>query len=216
MQKIDLKKPLIIVLFGFPGSGKSYFAKNLSETINAVHVSPDKLRTELFEKPRFDREENTVVSHLARYLTEEFIRAGVSVVYDGNSDRYAHRRSLQEIAKDNKAGYLLAWLQIDQETAFLRLNNRDKRIKENKYSRSFTKQQFGEYISKLENPRQNEDYLVLSGKHSYAMQKSTFVKRLFDKGLVTPESVPANVTKPGMINLVPGRLDESRRNITIR
>ena len=63
MQKIPLKKPVLIVLFGYPGTGKSYFAKNITKKINSVHVRPDKLRSELFEKPRFDKEENCLFSY---------------------------------------------------------------------------------------------------------------------------------------------------------
>lgn len=216
MNKIPLKKPVLIVLYGFPGSGKSYFASRLQEHIHAVHVSADKLRNELFEKPNFDKEENTIVTHLCKYLTEEFLKAGVSVIYDGNSERTNQRRQLKELASSNKAGFVLVWFQIDQETAYRRTTNRDKRLKENKYARVFNQQQFREYISKIHNPSRDENYLVISGKHSFSMQKSAFVKKLFENGIIAAENVPANVTKPGLINLVPGRVDESRRNITIR
>lgn len=216
MNKIPLKKPVLIVLYGFPGSGKTHFAQRLAKTINAVDVSGDKLRGELFEKPRFDTEENGVVTHLAQYMSEEFLKAGVSVIFDGNADRVAKRKFLTESAKNVRAATILVWFQIDQETAFARVNQRDKRKKEDRYARSFTKEQFSKYLGAMQAPRQEEKYVVLSGKHSFAMQKSALIKRLYDIGAVDAEYVPSNVTKPGLVNLVPGRFDESRRNITIR
>lgn len=216
MAKIPLKKPVLIILHGFPGSGKTHFANRLTQSINAVHVSSDKLRGELFEKPRFDKEENGVVTHLALYMCEEFLKAGVSVVFDGDTDRYAKRRFLTDIAKKQRVTSVLVWFQVDQETAFARVNQRDKRRQEDKFARSFTRPEFGKYISSMQNPRQEEKFVVLSGKHSFIMQKSTLVKRLFDVGVVDAEFVPSNVTKPGLVNLVPGRVDEARRNIKIR
>ncbi len=216
MSKIPLKKPVLITLFGFPGSGKTYFAKNLTNYIQAVHISTDKLRNELFTRPRFDKEENSVVSHLAQYMCEEFLSAGVSVIYDGKCDRLSKRLALREIAKKHKAVYTLIWFQIDKDSAFARMKNRDKRRTEDKYSRDFTKEEFGKFISSVQNPKPEEDYLVLSGKHSPNMQRSALVRRLFERGVISADYVPSNVTKPGMVNLVPGRVDESRRNISIR
>lgn len=216
MSKIPLKKPVLIILFGYPGSGKTYFAKDLSNHIQAVHISADKLRNELFENPRFDKDENTVVTHLMQYMAEEFLLAGVSVIYDGNSDKFAKRQSLREIAKKNRAESCLIWFQIDKDSAFSRMKNRDKRKREDKYSRIFSKEEFGAYISNIQNPKQDEQYLVLSGKHSPTMQRSALVRRLFERGIISADYVPANITKPGMVNLVPGRVDESRRNISIR
>src|SRR5438105_1212251 len=100
MSKILLTKPVLICLYGFPGSGKSYVARNLAETIQLAHVGADRIRSELFEQPRYDNQENSVIAHLMNYMTEEFLSAGVSVVYDTNALRSAQRRKLRELARD--------------------------------------------------------------------------------------------------------------------
>ncbi|MCA9324430.1 AAA family ATPase, partial [Candidatus Saccharibacteria bacterium] len=84
MTKFLLKKPVLIMMYGFPGSGKTYFARQFAESIGAVHLQSDKVRNELFEEPRFDEQENEIVSHLMQYMTEEFLSAGLSVIYDGD------------------------------------------------------------------------------------------------------------------------------------
>jgi adenylylsulfate kinase-like enzyme len=60
-HKITLTKPVLICLYGFPGSGKSYVSRNLNEVVQIAHVSGDRIRSELFENPRYDAQENAIV-----------------------------------------------------------------------------------------------------------------------------------------------------------
>lgn len=218
MAKLELAKPTLIMLYGFPGSGKTYLANNLRETIQAAHVQGDKIRYQLFENPRYDRAENEIVDHLMEYMTEEFLDAGVSVVFDTNAIKKGQRRILRDIARRKKAEHILMWLQIDPDTAFQRVSHRDRRRSEDKHAQPLDRPAFNEVTSKMQNPGHDEEYIVLSGKHSYPMQRSSIVKKMYDKKLIKPESVSANVVKPGLVNLVPtaGRVDMTRRNITIR
>src|SRR5690606_36001464 len=185
MSKISLKKPVLVMLYGFPGSGKTYFASRLAETLQTAYVSGDRIRGELFEKPRYDKAEDAIVQHLAEYMSEEFLSAGISVILDANADRLSLRRSLRSLAQKRRAKTLLIWFQIDADSAFARLGMRDKRKSEEKFSRSFTKTGFEDYASKMQHPTDTEDYVVLSGKHSWPMQRSTLLRKLFDLNLVS-------------------------------
>src|SRR5215217_6541540 len=115
MTKLQLNHPTLFLLYGFPGAGKTYFARQLCEELQAAHVQGDRIRSELFEDPRYDKEENSVVTQLMDYMTEEFLSAGLSVVYDANAMRFAQRHTLREMARRHKAQPLLVWLQIDPE-----------------------------------------------------------------------------------------------------
>ncbi len=219
MPKITPIKPILILLYGYPGSGKTHFARQLSEHITAAHVQADKIRHELFEEPRYDTNENTIVEHLMRYMTEEFLNAGVSVIYDTNAAKLGQRRILRDIARKAHAEPLLIWLQIDSDTAMARLNNRDRRRMDDKYAEDYSKASFEEHASKMQNPS-NEDYMVISGKHTFSTQKGAVMKKLYEIGVVGATTASTNVIKPGLVNLVPnpsaGRVDMSRRNIIIR
>ena len=135
MSKVIPSKPLLILLYGFPGSGKTYFARQLCEQVQAAHVQGDRIRSELFEEARYDKEENTVVGQLMDYMTEEFLSAGLSVVYDANAMRYAQRHALRDMARRHKAQPLLIWLQIDPETSLVRAAKRDRRRVDDKYAK---------------------------------------------------------------------------------
>src|SRR4051794_16081549 len=113
MSKLTPSMPLLILLYGFPGAGKTYFARQLCERLQAAHVQGDRIRSELFEQPRYDKEENNVIGQLMDYMTEEFLSAGLSVIYDVNAMRYSQRHTLREMARQHKAQPILIWFQID-------------------------------------------------------------------------------------------------------
>ena len=218
MNKIVLNKPVLVIFYGFPGSGKSYVARQLAETIQMAHINADRLRIELFEHPRYDRQENAIVAHLMDYMTEEFLRTGVSAAYDANAMRYNQRKALRELAAQNRAQSLLIWLQVDPDTAYGRTQNRDRRTSDDKFAEPQTQLTFDKQLSFMQNP-QNEDYVVISGKHNYATQKGAILRRLYQLGLVDSSTIQSNLAAPGLVNLVPnpqaGRVDMSRRNISI-
>ncbi len=220
MNKLELNKPTLIMLYGFPGAGKTFLARQLCEDIHAAHVQGDRIRYELFESPRYDNQENEVVNHLMDYMSEEFLSAGVSVAYDINAARLSQRRRLRELARKSKAEVAMIWLQVDIDSAFVRNQKRDRRRADDKYSEPLNKAKFQQEISKMQNPEPTEDYMVISGKHTYQTQRGAIIKKLYEQGLINPDAAANKVVKPGLVNLIPnrlaGRVDEARRNIMIR
>jgi predicted kinase len=218
MSKIILTKPALICLYGFPGSGKTYVARNLTETMEIAHVNSDRIRGELFQNPRYDAQENAIVTHLMDYMSEEFLSAGLSVVYDTNALRAAQRRKLRELARKHKAEYLLIWIQVDVDSAFSRTQDRDRRTMDDKFAEPQTRETFNRQLAGMQNP-EGEDYIVISGKHTYMTQKSAIINRLYQRGLIVSGAVQHSVAKPELVNLIPnpraGRMDLSRRNINI-
>jgi predicted kinase len=220
MAKVAPTKPLFIMLYGFPGAGKTYFARQLCENIQAAHVQGDRIRAELFERPRYDAQENAIVSQLTEYMTSEFLNAGVSVVYDVNAMRASQRHLLREMARRAHANPLIVWFQIDIESALVRATKRDRRKADDRYAMPIDRSTFNNVVRHMQNPAMTEDYVVVSGKHLFSTQLSAIMKKLHDMKLINTEDMSHRVVKPGMVNLVPnpaaGRVDMTRRNIIIR
>jgi len=206
------------MLYGYPGAGKTYFSRQFSVNVNAAHLQADKIRGEIFENLQYDKQENSVVNHLMNYMTGEFLSAGISVIYDVNAIRTGQRRALSDMAFKHHAQPLLVWFQMDPDTAFDRISNRDRRRADDKYSKHLDRTSFDEIINHMQNPKKEVDYAVVSGKHLYNMQQSSVVAKLRSLGVLSGDDVNSRVIKPGMVNLVPsgpGRVDMSRRNISI-
>lgn len=220
MAKIYPQKPFLLLFYGYPGAGKTYFARQFCEHVQAAHVQSDRIRSELFEEPRYDKQENEIVNHLMEYMTEEFLSAGLSVAYDVNAIRKAHRKHLFELAYKAHATPVVVWFQMDQETAFSRNVKRDRRRADDKYAAAWDRTSFEDIVSRMQNPTHGEDFVVISGKHLFNMQHSAVVSKLRSRGLLASGDASTQVIKPGLVNLIPknnpGRYDASRRNISIR
>jgi predicted kinase len=219
MAKIIPAKPFLLMLYGFPGSGKTYFARQVSENIQAAHLQADRIRSELFEEPRHDKRENEIVAQLMNYMAEEFLAAGVSVVYDTNAVRARQRHDLRALARRGGAKPLVVWFQMDQDTAFLRNVKRDRRRADDKYATKWDRTSFESVISGMQNPTNVDDYVVISGKHLFSTQQSAVVRKLRELGVLSSNDASSRTIKPGLVNLVPkgpGRVDMTRRNISVR
>lgn len=212
MLKTKLTRPAVIMLLGLPGSGKSYTSANISELLGMALVSEDKIRDSLFEETTLSEEENTVVMHTMIMMTEEYLRLGLPVMFDAGLNKIIERKTLREIARKYKADSLLIWLQIDQDTARLRTKVNKKQIP--------TEKSFDIMMQTFQTPH-NEDYIVLSGKHTFESQKPIIVRKLREQGLISDETMKPHIPMPGMMNLAAqakyqsGRVDYSRRNISI-
>lgn len=219
MGKLQPTKPLLILLYGMPGSGKTFVARQLCEDIAAAHIQGDRIRAELFENPTYSREENHIVASLMTYMAGEFLKSGISVIFDTNAMRLSQRRALRNVAIKIGAEPILLWLQIDAESAYNRSSKRDRRKHDDHYAQEMTPDVFQQLLSGMQNPELPEPFIVLSGKHVFTTQKNAVLRYLFEKRLITPETSHP-LGKPGLVNLVPnpaaGRVDMTRRNINIR
>lgn len=218
MAKTTPTKPLLIMMYGFPGSGKSTFARQLAESMHVAHIQADRIRSELFTDPRYDKQENTIITQLMNYMTEEFLSAGVSVIYDDTLIRNSQRMATRDLARRKQAQPVLIWFQMDPDSAFMRLEKRDRRRTEDKFAREYSEDDFARTLAYMQNPT-NEEFIVVSGKHTFPSQRSAVFKRLSELGLINNSTKQLNVVKPGLVNLIPGtggRVDLSRRNVIIR
>ncbi len=221
MQKPKLSRPVLFLFYGLPGSGKTFFSRQVAQLFNIPHISSDRVRYELFENPTFSREEQTVVSNMMNMMVEEFFKVGMSAIYDVSLNRATDRRTMREIARSMGATPLLIWLQAEPETCFARARVRDRKKPDDVYSTEMTQELFGAIMNSMQAP-QGEDPLVISAKHLFNSQRDTLLRKLKEMGLLIEGEGTPQIAKPALVNLVSraqmeaGRVDHTRRNLTIR
>ena len=73
---------MIVIVFGLPGSGKSYFATRVAQMLEATYISSDKARKELFAAPSYSPEEKTLVYNEVLKRAIQAAEEGKDVVLD--------------------------------------------------------------------------------------------------------------------------------------
>lgn len=211
MKSLSLSKPLIIVTVGLPGAGKSFFARQFSETFGAPVVSYDRLCFELFSEPTYSRDERAIIDRVAQYQIEELIKTKKTFIVDGGGNTRSERVDLRRLAA--KSGYkvLVVWAQVDQATAKQRSMKRSRRRTDDAFNRSLSKEQFEKDCKRFTAPAASEEHVVISGKHVHTTQAKSVLKKL-----VSPreEANPHAIKK----TLAPERKNIQRpiRNVKIR
>ena len=73
---------------------------------------------------------------------------------------------------------------MDAESAYLRNVKRDRRRIDDRYAAAFDKTTFND-CGNMQNPTNLEDYIVISGKHTFNTQYNTVMHRLHELSLIS-------------------------------
>ena len=73
---------MIVIVFGLPGSGKSYFASGLSTLINAEYINSDQVRKHMLGKRTYSLNEKLSVYQEMLLQMKEFLKQKRNLVLD--------------------------------------------------------------------------------------------------------------------------------------
>lgn len=71
-------------LVGLPASGKTTWAKNIKDDIEAIHISSDDLRVELYDDVN-NQEHNSDLFQIMNKRTKDLLKKGFNVIYDATN-----------------------------------------------------------------------------------------------------------------------------------
>ena len=75
---------MTIIVFGLPGSGKSYFASRLAESLHALYVNTDEVRLKMFpDKREYTDDEKAAVYDALLSKMDEAIMHDQTIILDG-------------------------------------------------------------------------------------------------------------------------------------
>ncbi len=111
---------MVIIVFGLPGSGKSYFASRLAGMMQAVHINSDRLRKEMFHQGSYTDSEKAVVYNEMLKKAKEAIGQNKNVVLDATFHR-SETRELFGMEIEGEAGIFFIEVVADEGLIMQRL-----------------------------------------------------------------------------------------------
>lgn len=178
MKSLSLSRPLIIMVIGLPGSGKSFFARQFSNMFMAPLVSTNFVRHSMNEESKYDANEDAVVNAITGNEVKELIKTGKSFIIDGGVNNRAARLSVERLANKHDYGCLTIWVQTDEPTSLSRSLKRKSSRLTDAYNSTMDIRTFKKYKQQFTNPTPTENTVVISGKHTYATQARIVLKKL--------------------------------------
>lgn len=168
------------MMLGHPGSGKSYFAKQLAPKIHAVRFNADHMRKSMFSNPEeiADRKNNPIVFGAIDYAVGEVLHAGYNVIYDIQHNARSKRETGEAIATKHDALAVLVWIKTPYEVALKRGQDRDETADQRKRSEEEMRKSIDFFMKALEEPHPNEQCIIIDGTIPFEKQYESFVDQL--------------------------------------
>lgn len=163
-------------MLGYPGSGKSYFAKHLAREVNAVRLNSDSMRSGIFGNPdtHHGPADNKMVYGAIDYAVREIMASGYSVIYDANCNHIRERSKNAALARSYQAEAIVIWIQTPFETAVERGALREVAIDQTR----LTPEIIQHHIKMIEDPTDEEKCVVINGELPFEEQYEQFKEQM--------------------------------------
>lgn len=117
-------KPILIVVSGLPGTGKSYFCSKLVERLPFITLESDALRKVLFSSLTYSLQESSRLFQACHRLIEQLLRRGFSLILDATNLSERHREYFYSIADHLDVKLVLVWVEAPPQLVRERLKDR--------------------------------------------------------------------------------------------
>lgn len=178
MKSLSTSRPLVVLMVGIPGAGKSYFARQFADIFHTPLVSYDKIHYLLFSEPEFSKDEELIVASIMNTQMQELFKTQKTFIIDGAVNSRAARVEVERVARKYDYGTLTIWVQTDRDSARFRVTTRKKSRDGDKYNVRLSPEQFEKHEKRINPPALKEDHVVVSGKHTFASQAKAVLKKI--------------------------------------
>lgn len=179
-----MKKPLLIMFVGVPGSGKTTFARQLAEKLDAVHINSHGFRValkDLIDSSRYSMdipEErakiDAAIFSAMDYAARQILTSGTTVLYDCNANKRADRLAKQHLARLSGGELCVVRLVASESVALQRAVDREDNENQAKFSREVAQRIIREFSDAIEEPLPDENAVEISGELPFEEQFAIF------------------------------------------
>lgn len=119
---------MLLIIFGLPGTGKSYFAEHLAHDLNWDYINSDRVRNELNMSGRYNPQDKQKIYEYLFDEAEKVIQQKQNIIIDATFSDPEHLKKAKAMAQQYGSGYKLIEMKADEATIKERVG------KERKYS----------------------------------------------------------------------------------
>ncbi len=150
----------VILVCGKICSGKSYYSKQLKDSLNAVIISPDEATYELINNEQGEFY-NVFSERLNKYLTRkvgEIAKAGANVIFERGLWSKEERQKVKQYFEENNIETELHYIHVSDENWKKQIEERNKRVESGKGGADFYLDEglMKKLVSKFEEPTEDE------------------------------------------------------------
>lgn len=113
---------MMIIVMGLPGSGKSYFAKKLSDKIGASYIGSDAVRKEMKAMGKYGVEDKNRVYDQMTLLTKSSLSKGETVVLDATFFKKHLLEKFVSLVREKGTPYRVFWIVAEGEVIKKRIS----------------------------------------------------------------------------------------------
>lgn len=128
LENIDetTAEPVLVMLTGLPGTGKSHLARCLAEVLPFVIVESDRVRKTLFPDAQYSGEESHWVHRTCHALMEKLLKKGTRVIYDATNLHERHREQVYRLADEVGVKLIVVKVIVPEALVSARLHDRQE------------------------------------------------------------------------------------------
>ncbi len=171
------------MFLGSPGSGKSFFARQLAKRIHAVRLNGDSMRIAMFgsveeiEKRKANKDTGQVFKAID-YVITQILATNISVVYDAHHNRKAIREGLEKLAEEHGATPVVIWIKTPYEEALKRGQEREATQDQRKKTEENMRDLIARHMANFEEPTKNEKVIVIDGMVDFETQYKSYLEQI--------------------------------------
>jgi len=157
--------PLLIVIFGLPGTGKTTLARELSGRLHRPHLNTDRIRSDLGKKARYKDTDKEFIYRELLNETGKLLESGQSTILDGTFYREGLRRMVEATAKRYHAR--VKWIEVRAAEEVVK-----QRVSE---KREYSEADYAVYL------KVRDEFELLAGAHLVLHSDSESLPQMIEK-----------------------------------